>query len=82
VHLGLDENVSKKEVQKINTFSLPVPSTCSFDLPDSALKSLLIVEDRGSQSEEDEERKREREKQNMKAQIKHFPCCVNVDRFQ
>jgi len=29
VHLGLDENVSLREIQKINTFSLPVPSSAT-----------------------------------------------------
>ena len=29
VHLGLDENVSLKEIQKINTYSLPVPSSAT-----------------------------------------------------
>ena len=33
VHLGIDEKVSKKEIQKINTLSLPVPAT-SIDIPD------------------------------------------------
>ncbi len=57
VHLGLDEKVSKKEVQKINTFSLPVPSSAtSFDLPDSALKDIIVVEDKAGEAEEEEER--------------------------
>lgn len=43
VHLGLDEKVSKKEVQKINTYSLPVPS-CSFDYPDAAVAAAAIAE--------------------------------------
>ena len=29
VHLGLDENVSLREIQKINTYSLPVPSSAT-----------------------------------------------------
>ena len=29
VHLGLDEKVSLREIQKINTFSLPVPSSAT-----------------------------------------------------
>jgi len=27
VHLGLDEKIGRKEVQKINTYCLPVPGT-------------------------------------------------------
>ena len=29
VHLGLDEKTSLREIQKINTFSLPVPSSAT-----------------------------------------------------
>ena len=36
VHLGLDENVSLREIQKINTFSLPVPSSATPFNPVSA----------------------------------------------
>lgn len=45
--MGLDEKVSKKEVQKINTFSLPVPSSAtSFDLPDPVCApNLVVIED-------------------------------------
>ena len=37
VHLGVDETVSMKEVQKINTYCLPVPSSA---LPPEAQESI------------------------------------------
>ena len=37
VHLGIDETVSQKEVQKINTYCLPLPSSA---LPSEAQDSI------------------------------------------
>lgn len=44
-HLGLDEKVSKKEVQKINTYCLPVPSSANSDQSESMVKEILLVEE-------------------------------------
>ncbi|XP_059084860.1 uncharacterized protein LOC131881885 [Tigriopus californicus] len=44
-HLGLDEKVSKKEVQKINTYCLPVPSSANSDTSDNMIKEILLVEE-------------------------------------
>ena len=47
--------VSKKEVQKINTFCLPVPSSAtSFDIPDTtAVVADIVVVDEDPEEEED-----------------------------
>jgi len=48
VHLGLDENVSLREIQKINTFSLPVPSSATgFNAATGPLgpRDIVVVEE-------------------------------------
>ena len=40
----MDEKVSKKEIQKINTFSLPVPASVSLDIPDPTPPPIVVVE--------------------------------------
>ena len=40
VHLGIDETVSMKEVQKINTYCLPVPSSA---LPPEAQEAIACT---------------------------------------
>ena len=53
---GFFIQVSKKEVQKINTYCLPVPSSAtSFDVPDAAavVADIVVVDD--DEGEEDED---------------------------
>lgn len=69
VHLGLDENVSLREIQKINTFSLPVPSSATtFNAATGPLgpRNIDIVEEDDEKIEEDSmDEKSERNRKNL-----------------
>jgi len=69
VHLGLDENVSLREIQKINTFSLPVPSSATtFNAATGPLgpRNIDIVEEDDEKIEEDSmDEKSERNHKNL-----------------
>jgi len=40
VHLGLDDKVGIREVQKINTYCLPVPATTLDEIPEAAAAAI------------------------------------------
>ena len=44
VHLGLDDKVGIREVQKINTYCLPVPATTFDEVPEAAAAVAREVE--------------------------------------
>lgn len=61
VHLGLDEKVGMREVQKINTYSLPVPSSATPFSPHqtsaSAAREIVVVDEEPEDLDEDEDLK-------------------------
>jgi len=56
VHLGLDDKVSLREIQKINTYSLPVPSSATpFNATAAASPRDIVVVEEAEEEEEVEE---------------------------